>query len=956
MAKLAVFLFGAPRADVDGAPVRVDTRKAFALLAYLAVTGRPHTREEFAALFWPDYDETRGRRALRRTLSALRTALGGGWLAAGRDEVLLEREDLDIDVTRFHQELVCPSRAHPSNSTCPACRPRLERAVDIATGEFMSGFSLRDAPAFDDWQTLQAEELRRELAGALETLSGDLFAAGDPETGAGYARRWLALDPLHEPAHRALMGLYARTGRRSAAIRQYRKCVRTLDEELGVAPLQETSELYREILNGTLGSEPARRVAGVGPPSAAAPSSDGTLLPFVGRDAEWALAEPAIRRGLTGGHLLLIEGEAGVGKTRLAQELSGAAGKGARIVRARAHAGEEHLPYALVASVLRDLTAAAPRAIDALPDAWREQAARVAPELGRRRRGRRVGEPPADAARGRAFLDGVVEALLALATTERSVLVLDDLEWADAATRQVVAYLTRRIRGRRLALVLIWRTGSVRSEEALLATVAEGEREGWATVVVPSRLGVEDVDRLVRAAWRGPDAASWGRWIHEASEGVPFYVAEYLRDAVNQSPGAGELRLPPAVGDLLRSRLRPLGNATRQVLDAAAILGGSADSHLMQAVSGRSSEEVAVALEELMRLELLRPIEIEPTSFEFGHHTLREFVARELGPVRWRLLNRRTAAAMSRLPGARREALAPVIARHLQAAGEDERAAELFERAGRAARELFANRDAAAHFEAALALGHPDRAGLHEEIGDARTLLGDYSGAFSSYEAAAAACDPGDEPRIERKLGGVLLRRGDFAGADRHFLAALDGLGGADEGAERSRILADRSLAAHRLGREADALGLAEDAVTSARAVGDTEALAQAHNILGILALRGGDTAGARDRLREGVELGATLPEPTARIAALNNLALALAANGDLEGALARAGTALDLCARQGDRHREAAIRNNLADFLHRAGRNEESMDELKRAVAIFAEIGDPLDERQAEIWKLVEW
>jgi len=137
-----------------------------------------------------------------------------------------------------------------------------------------------------------------------------------------------------------------------------------------------------------------------------------------------------------------------------------------------------------------------------------------------------------------------------------------------------------------------------------------------------------------------------------------------------------------------------------------------------------------------------------------------------------------------------------------------------------------------------------------------------------------------------------------------------------------------------------------------AERTGDVVSLAQAHNILGVLANSLGDHPGARRHLDRSLALAEVLPDPSARVAALNNLALVDRAAGDLDAALRHAGAALDLCVTQGDRHREAALHSNLADLLHATGRAEEAMAHLKLAAAIFGEVG----RLEPEIWKLVEW
>jgi tetratricopeptide (TPR) repeat protein len=230
------------------------------------------------------------------------------------------------------------------------------------------------------------------------------------------------------------------------------------------------------------------------------------------------------------------------------------------------------------------------------------------------------------------------------------------------------------------------------------------------------------------------------------------------------------------------------------------------------------------------------------------------------------------------------------------------------------------------------------------------TLLGEYGEALASYEAAAALGDEDRLANIERKLGSVYQRLGEWELAESHFEAALEGTGSASE---LARLHADLSLVAHRKGQGDQALERARRALELAEAAGDERALAQAHNVLGVLA--SGDPDGARYHLEQSLALAEALGDPTARIAALNNLALANANAGELEQALKSAEAALALCVAQGDRHREAALHNNLADLLHAAGRQEESMTHLKRAVEIFAEIGEE-GQLQPEIWKLVEW
>jgi len=320
MSRLALHLLGPPCLELDGEEIHISRRKAVALLAYLAVTGLPHSRDSLATLLWPELDQSTARARLRRALAALREALqqaqddatGDGWLDADRDTVGLDADaEIRLDVAMFHDRLAaCETHGHPPAEVCPDCLPLLEEAVDLYHDHFLAGFTLRDSPGFDEFQFFQTEGLKDELAGALERLVRYHGDRGEYEPAIGYARRWLALDPLHEPAHRHLMTLYAQSGQQSAALRQYQLLEQTLTEEVGLSPSEETTALFEQIRAGEeIGLEAeAPRV----PPHNLPPQP----TPFIGRKVELAeldrlIADPDVR-------LITIVGPGGMGKTRLA--------------------------------------------------------------------------------------------------------------------------------------------------------------------------------------------------------------------------------------------------------------------------------------------------------------------------------------------------------------------------------------------------------------------------------------------------------------------------------------------------------------------------------------------------------------------------------------------------------------------------------------------------------------
>ena len=356
MSQLTLSLFGSPKIEVGSETIEINRRKATALLAYLAVTDQGHSRDALATLFWPEASQSRARKSLRSALWALNKSAVGDWLAVDDEAVTLQLDEtFRLDVAHFRALLTVPEQHnHPAGAVCPDCLEALTEAVSLYQGDFMAGFTLPDAPDFDEWQFFQSESLRQALSTALESLIHLHSAQGDFGAAIPHARRHLALDPLHEAAHRTLMRLYAQSGQQAAALRQYQLCLDALEAEFGLAPSEETVNLCEQIRTGRLGTEveeaTGKTTTGVIPdelskgaeeqgsrgageflsipslsPSSLPPSPSAPLhnlpqqaTPFIGRERELAdlaalLTDPPRR-------LVTILGPGGIGKTRLALE------------------------------------------------------------------------------------------------------------------------------------------------------------------------------------------------------------------------------------------------------------------------------------------------------------------------------------------------------------------------------------------------------------------------------------------------------------------------------------------------------------------------------------------------------------------------------------------------------------------------------------------------------------
>ena len=990
MKDLDLALLGPPVITRSGAPVSFDTRKATAVLALLAADHHELSRERLAVLLWPDADAVRARASLRRTLSVTAAAAGPGLLVT-RSAVALDASRVRVDVTEFEALAAGPDPG------------QLDRAVALYRDDFLAGFALRDCPEFDDWQAETADRLRQRLAGTLDRLVAACAAAGDLDRATGHARRWLGLDPLHEPAHQALIRLLAWTGQRSAALRAYRTLVRILDTELAVRPLPETTQLYDDIRAGLLAGPPAPAAPaaltapGTGPakgagetaageadghpapprpgPGPPAPSwrSKAESFPLVGRDAELHDLHRAWQEVGAAGQVAAVLGPAGCGKTRLVEEFrQDAQAAGAVVLAGRCHDGESGLPFVLAADLLAVALSVCPELPARLPAHTAAMTGRLCPGL--------AADYPDDVAPLDSPLAltrlyaAIAEALRAAAGAtpgSAGVVLVEDVHWADGPSLDLLGYLVRLLAGWPLLLVLSWSTDHAERLGGLRAALGEASDAGRCTLIEPAPLDAGQIRELL--ARSGVSDADVGQLLAQ-TRGLPMLVREYvegLRSGAGQPvPGgaAGTERWwPPAsVRELLRRRVQAASEPTQQMLSTAAVLGSGCDADLLRAVSGRGETETVEALDEAVHRFLLTEVPPAgghgPPSYEFPYEALRAVVYEAATLARRRLLHGRAADTLARRYD-RDPAATPAaaVAEHLQRAGRDSEAADWWWRAADRARELYAHAEEYAHLRKAAALGYP-AVPVAVALGDAATMLGRYREALAEFEAAAAAVLDGDDDSlgadIEHKLAEVHHRLGDWALAEAHLAAAaqlLDQLPDQRDTSRQARIAADRAVLGYRRGATADAARLAGQALETARAAGDPAAVAQALNVLGMLAARRGDTAAAAAQLRESLAEARQLPDRGLAVAALNNLARLLAESGRPAEALPLAQEALALGRELGDQHRLAALHTNLADLLHAAGQRDAALVHLKEAARGFAAV-DTGGTPRPEVWMLVEW
>ncbi|HEX9116013.1 MAG TPA: AAA family ATPase, partial [Anaerolineae bacterium] len=414
--QLQVWLLGEFRLLYGSVPVTsVNTPRLQALLAYLLLHREaPQPRRHLAFLFWSDTTETQALTNLRNLLHKLRQALPDAGRFFDSDAHGIQwRSDAPcvIDVFEFDQAAASTGRED------------LSRAADLYRGDLLPS-------CYDDWIGPEREQRQRLAGQMLERLIELLAAAGDYKAAIGYGQRLRQLDPLNEATYHTIMRLHAGNLDRAGVMRTYHACAQTLQTELGAEPSPATRELYEHLLAGAAAPAPAA--------AARAAQIDPRL---VGRHAEWDKLQAAYVSANNGKPTcVILTGEAGIGKTRLAEEMLAWAGhQNAAVAQARCYAAEGALSFGPVVTWLR--TPALHQRLLALPPVWAGEAARLIPELHTKRSDLGRQAPLDELSQRQRLFEALARA--ALGPEHTLVLLVDDLQWCDRDTIEWLHYLLR---------------------------------------------------------------------------------------------------------------------------------------------------------------------------------------------------------------------------------------------------------------------------------------------------------------------------------------------------------------------------------------------------------------------------------------------------------------------------------------------------------------------------------
>jgi DNA-binding SARP family transcriptional activator len=657
---------------VPGGPIALPKRKSQALLAYLAVgPNGAQPRDTLTALLWADVPREQARNSLRQTLFVLRRALAPAapeLIRTDGDVVVVDRAAMDVDVVAFERL----ARAEGPEA--------LERAVMLYGGDLLAGLRI-DETSFEDWLAPRREELRALALRGLQRFLEQQLAQGHVQPALETATRLLTLDPLQESAHHAAMRLHAEQGNIAAALRQYETYRGIVRRELGREPGVETRDLYHAIRRRGLSSGPAPRIE----------------IPLIGRSTE----SDALRQNLEAAwarrtQVVAVLGEAGIGKSRLVDEVVGeAVRRRGHVAIGRCYETQQILPFGPWLDAVRAGGMLADEIIEALPPAWRAELARLLPEVDRDR-----ARSPAPPNHPRLF-EAFAHLLEQVTATRPLLVVLEDGHWADELSLRLLGFLARRLPAARLLLVV-----TVREEEAgdmpvLRQVLAELDRESRLTRVRLAPLGRADVAALVRALVGHAVAAGLEDEAWSASEGNPFVAVEIVRARTRGDVGqaAATKRLPERLQLLVTRRLDRLSARGRHLATVAAVVGQEASLPLLALAAGMCDAEAEDEAAELVQQRIF--VE-RPGGMDIAHERVRDAALAGLPGARARLLHRRVAEALEAHHAGRLDDHLAAIGSHHLAGEAWERAVGFFRLAGDRALAYGAHREAAACFEHAL--------------------------------------------------------------------------------------------------------------------------------------------------------------------------------------------------------------------------------------------------------------
>jgi len=946
---LRVHLFGPFEVLRDGQPLTNQdwlSRQTRAICKILlARRNQVVTSDQIIDILWPDDSPEAARRRLHVRISQLRNALGDGKsLVQTVDGGYLFNSDEHcwVDVDEFQIAVAEGSRYQEDDQQPQAIRSYMQ-AHELYRGDFLA------EDLYADWTFAKREFYRERFLSVLIELSECYAQQGRYRLAIARCQEALTHDLLRETIYVRLMLYHYYAGERSQSLRVYERCCKVLADELAVDPLASTVKLAEQIRAGTLW-------ANADAPRYPPPIYEGRLFevpyalsetPLVGREREYAWLVEKWHNAET--QVILIEGEAGIGKTRLVNAFAGfIAVQGAQVLRARI-SPSEHSPFAPLITALQPLlkqknliklsptklatlSVLLPEISDLVPDIPR------LPEL-----------PPAGE---RQRLHDAVDALIAACAEHPTLLLVDDAHRMGPASCEILARLTHSLK-----ILLSYRHEEVSLDHPIRTVFQTGANKPRLAILQLETLTPRDVKTLIRRLARN-DLAEIGTEISKQTGGNPLYVVTLLQHMFDEGQlyvdaGGGwgvasdeAPSLPSTIRSTIEARLQRLNRLQRRIFDLAAVMGGEFDFGMLREASQQSEEAALTTLDELIDIALItEPRSMDRAEFAITHDRYIEVAYDTLPGVRRKHLHHQVAKAIKKVHASTLDTFYPALADHFGKAEVVERERYYAALAGEQAAAQFANATALRYLSRALELTPHDEITHRYRLLLAREkvydLLGDRQSQKDDLDILATLVDNLDthqQAEVSFRQAAYDWFVGDYASTRVNleksiFLAQSCGAVDIEAASyllrgkeELDQVIARQDLEKARTLAQQDGLRVMEGDIV---------------RCLGNACFWQNSYEESKAYFEEALIIHREVGDLRGELSALNNLGHLLQNLGEPKNAVDLYKDGLAICQKIGDRLAEGVLLTNLGNMTAESGEYRQAQVWLEQACAIREEVKD---------------